>query len=99
MGDPRTIKLGDNDTYYYAPLWSPDGKLIAYSNSRGEIWYVNVTTGKTTKVDTDPTGPRGSGTRNGTTGRQDCLILFASVCWKLWPQWPGLPPFASCRTT
>lgn len=61
MGEPRTIKLGDNDTYYYAPLWSPDGRSVAYSNSRGEIWYVTVATGKTTKVDVEPTGPRGAG--------------------------------------
>ncbi|HTR21636.1 MAG TPA: PDZ domain-containing protein [Gemmatimonadales bacterium] len=56
MGDPKTITLGGDDTYYYAPIWSPDGKLIAYSNSRGELWYADVATGKTTKVDTDPFG-------------------------------------------
>jgi tricorn protease len=61
LGDPRTIKLGDNDTYYYTPLFSPDGKLLAYSNSRGEIWYVNVATGKNARVDSDPAGTRGAG--------------------------------------
>ncbi|HSQ30840.1 MAG TPA: PDZ domain-containing protein [Gemmatimonadaceae bacterium] len=61
MGEPRTLTLGDNATFYYAPLWSPDSKTIAYTNSRGEIWRVDIATGKTTKVDADPAGPRGSG--------------------------------------
>jgi tricorn protease len=56
-GRPRTIKLGDNDTYYFRPVWSPDGKRIVYNTSRGELWYADVSSGKTTKVDTDPLGP------------------------------------------
>lgn len=55
-GDARSIALGGDDTYYYGPTWSPDAKLIGYSNSRGEIWYADVASGKTTKVDTDPLG-------------------------------------------
>src|SRR5262249_37695051 len=39
MGEPRTIKLGDDDTYYSGAAWSPDGSRIAYSTSRGELWY------------------------------------------------------------
>ena len=60
MAEPRTIKVGDDDTYYYTPLWSADGKSIAYTNSRGEIWIADVASGKTTRVDTDPLGPQGS---------------------------------------
>ncbi|MFL5477114.1 MAG: PDZ domain-containing protein [Gemmatimonadales bacterium] len=56
-GQPRSIKLGDDDTYYFRPVWSPDGKRIVYNNSRGELWYADVSSGKTTKVDTDPLGP------------------------------------------
>ncbi len=56
-GQPRSIKLGDDDTYYFRPVWSPDGKRIVYNNSRGELWYADVASGKTTKVDTDPLGP------------------------------------------
>ena len=60
LGQVRAIKLGDDDTYYYAPVWSPDGKSILYNNSRGEIWYVDVAGGKTTRVDVDPFA-RGAG--------------------------------------
>ena len=58
LAEPRTIKLGDDDTYYYLPIWSPDGKHIGYSNSRGELWYADVASGKTTRVDVDPLGPQ-----------------------------------------
>ncbi|MDQ6886087.1 MAG: PDZ domain-containing protein [Gemmatimonadota bacterium] len=62
MGEPRAITLGDDDTYYYGPLWSPDGKRIAYSTSRAELFYVDVASGKTTRVDVEPLGPQfGSG--------------------------------------
>ena len=61
MGEPRSIRLGEDDTYYYAPVWSPDGAHIAYSNSRNEIWIATVATGKTTKVDTEPLGGFGEG--------------------------------------
>lgn len=57
MGETRRIPLGDGNDYYYASVWSPDGKSIAYSNSRGEVWYVDVESGRTTRVDTDPLGP------------------------------------------
>jgi len=58
MGEPRTIKLGDDDTYYSGAVWSPDGKRIAYSTSRGELWYATLATGKVTRVDADPLGPQ-----------------------------------------
>jgi tricorn protease len=57
MGQPRTIKLGEDDAYYYLPVWSPDGKRIAYSDSRAQIWIADVATGKLTRVDKDPLGP------------------------------------------
>ena len=59
MGTPRRIALGGGDNFYYAPLWSPDAKTIAFSNSRGEIWEVDVASGRLTKVDTNPFGPWG----------------------------------------
>jgi tricorn protease len=54
MAPPRAIKLGDDDTYYYTPVYSPDGSRIAFANSRNEIWLVEVATGKLTKVDVNP---------------------------------------------
>ncbi|MBA3659997.1 MAG: PD40 domain-containing protein, partial [Gemmatimonadales bacterium] len=56
-GAPRTIKLGDADTYYSHSSWSPDGKRIAYSTSRGELWYAEVASGRVVKVATEPLGP------------------------------------------
>jgi tricorn protease len=56
MGEVRQIPLGEGDDYYYAPRWSPDGKSIAYSSSRGEIWYADVASGKSTRVDVNPLG-------------------------------------------
>ena len=57
MGEPRRLSLGGGDNYFYGPAWSPDGKSIAYSNSRGEVWYVDVASGKTTRVAVNPFGP------------------------------------------
>ena len=60
MGEARRIPLGGNDDFYYAPCWSPDGKSIAYTNSRGEIWYADVESGRTTRVDVNPFGDMGA---------------------------------------
>jgi tricorn protease len=57
-GEPRSIALGDADTYYANPVWSPDGKRIAYSTTRGELWYADMASGRTTRVDVDPLGPQ-----------------------------------------
>ncbi|HBX66576.1 MAG TPA: hypothetical protein DEG32_10630, partial [Balneolaceae bacterium] len=32
---------------------SPDGKYIAYTDTDYNLWYVNIESGKATKVDTD----------------------------------------------
>jgi len=75
---PRSIPLGGDDTYYFSPSWSPDGKLIVFTNSRGEIWYADVATGKLTKVDTDPAGPRGAG---------GLLLGGAGIAWSPDSKW------------
>ncbi len=53
-GTPRSITLGDAPSFYYSPTWSPDSKKISYLDKRLNVWYVDVATGKSVKVDTDP---------------------------------------------
>ncbi len=53
-GAPRSITLGDAPSFYYSPEWSPDGKKISYMDKRLNLWCLDVATGKSTKVDTDP---------------------------------------------
>lgn len=54
VGQPKEITLGDAPAYYYRPIWSPDGKKISYTDNKHQIWYVDVATGKNTKVDENP---------------------------------------------
>ncbi|MBI5083764.1 MAG: PD40 domain-containing protein, partial [Acidobacteria bacterium] len=39
--------------YFYNPLWSPDGKKILFRDSNLNVCYIDLTTKKITKVDTD----------------------------------------------
>ncbi|MGH9482271.1 MAG: S41 family peptidase, partial [Terriglobales bacterium] len=41
-GDLRVIHLGDPPSFFYAPIWSPDGKKIAYTDKRLNLWYVDL---------------------------------------------------------
>ena len=49
----RSITLGDAPSFYYSPSWSPDSKKIAYLDKRLQLWYVDVASGKSVKVDAD----------------------------------------------
>jgi tricorn protease len=49
----KKLTLGDAPSFYYSPVWSPDSKKIAYSDKRMNLWYIELATGKSKKVDTD----------------------------------------------
>jgi len=53
LGEVRKLALGEPPSYYYVPVWSPDSKKIAYHDKRLNLWYVDLDSGKSTKVDTD----------------------------------------------
>ena len=45
--------LGDPPSFYYSPQWSPDGKKISYLDKRLQLWYLDVASGHSVKVDAD----------------------------------------------
>jgi tricorn protease len=49
--EPRRIALGDAPNFYFTPVWSPDSQKIAYADNRQQLWFVEVTTGQSQKVD------------------------------------------------
>jgi tricorn protease len=53
MGEARHIALGAAPSFYYTPRWSPDSRKIAYSDKRFGLWYLDVQTGKSKRVDED----------------------------------------------
>ncbi len=58
MGEVKKVRLGDRPGFFFEPVWSPDSKTIAYVDQKVNLWYLDVATGKNTKVDTNPVGMR-----------------------------------------
>jgi tricorn protease len=54
LGETKKFKLGDAPSFYYNPKWSPDNKRIAYTDKRKNLWVLDLASGKSTKVDSDP---------------------------------------------
>jgi tricorn protease len=52
-GVARQIVLGDAPSFYYSPQWSPDSKKISYLDKRLQLWYLDVASGRSVKVDAD----------------------------------------------
>ncbi len=54
QGNTKSIHLGESPAFYYNPTWSPDSKKIAYSDNQSNLWYVDINSGTSKKVDTGP---------------------------------------------
>ena len=52
LGEVRRIPLGEPPSFFYRPLFSPDGNWIALTDKRLNLWVVELATGAMTKVDT-----------------------------------------------
>jgi tricorn protease len=52
---PRQITK-NGDTYKYSPSWSPNSKMILWSDNKLRLSYANIETGNQIKVDTNKTG-------------------------------------------
>ncbi len=53
-GEVKKFPLLDKAMYYFDPRWSPDSKLISFTDAEREILVLNTETKKLTKVDRDP---------------------------------------------
>jgi tricorn protease len=56
MGEVKKVKLGDKPGFFFSPTWSPDSKKIAYLDQQVNLWYLDIATGKSIRVDTNPIG-------------------------------------------
>jgi tricorn protease len=52
-GAVKKFALGRAPSFYYAPRWSPDSTKIAYTDKQLNLWYIDLSTGQNTLVDTD----------------------------------------------
>jgi tricorn protease len=51
LAPARHITLGNAPSFYYDPNWSPDSRKIAYSDKREGLWFLDVATGKSKRID------------------------------------------------
>jgi len=50
-GEMTRIALDDKPSFYFAPLWSPDSKKIAYQDAHLRLWFVDVADQEPVQVD------------------------------------------------
>ncbi len=53
LGEVKKISLGIPSSYFYSPQFSPDGKMLLFTDKRLNIWYLTIETGAMRKVDTN----------------------------------------------
>lgn len=44
----------EGSCFYYQPTWSPDSQKISYADNKHNLWWLDLKTGKSTLVDTNP---------------------------------------------
>jgi len=54
LGEVKKIKLGNPPSFYYSPTWSPNSKMIVYSDKRLNLWYLDIEAGRPVHIDTNP---------------------------------------------
>ena len=52
-GETKKIPLAGHSAFYFDPKWSPDSKAIAFNDNMDNLWMVDISSGKATKVDTN----------------------------------------------
>lgn len=52
MEKPKSIQI-PNPTFFFRPVWSPDNKYIAFTDTDFNLLFTDVATGVTKKVDTE----------------------------------------------
>ncbi|HZU52637.1 MAG TPA: PDZ domain-containing protein [Holophagaceae bacterium] len=53
LGAVRNISLGQPPSYFYGPRWSPDSRKIAYTDTRMNLWVVDIDHPAPMKLDAD----------------------------------------------
>ena len=56
-GEPRVVKRAGASGYHYAPVWSPDGKFVAYADQTQTLYVVPADGGSPKRVDHSDQAP------------------------------------------
>jgi len=49
-GEPKKL-TSDSDSWILAPVWSPDGEKVAFTDKKNRLWILNVKDGKKVEAD------------------------------------------------